>query len=342
MKLEKIIHRYERKLAAGRDVHILRHYSAFVVVSEGRVVYVTDPGMTYCPLAGHLYPGFRNIAKPDPKKIKARIKAAIEAKIREHGHFSGRRQIFDTGISIRYGASEMIMYAMRKNVIDAAVVVCEGAGTVITDNPGIAQGIGKRMNGLFLTSPIKAIQARLAPYHCRFVSDRADIDQIKGVAQAAELGFKRIAVTVNGFKGESLKKIRDLENRYKLRVFIFAICTTGVDQQRLEEIKSYADLVWSCGSKKVREQIGKAAVLQFSRAIPVFVLTEKGWEAARAYFAAPELLGPFQKERQLLVCDGCAGERVRIGDFHSRLREARLPAPGKRSPVYQEEASACK
>jgi len=53
------------------------------------------------------------------------------------------------------------MYAMRKNVIDSAVLVCDGAGTVIVNRPEIVQGIGARMNGLFYTTPIKNMIVRL-------------------------------------------------------------------------------------------------------------------------------------------------------------------------------------
>ena len=342
MNLEEILKFYQPGIAAGRDIHILRHYSAFVVVSEGRVIHVTDPDMRYCPLANILYPGFRKIEGSDLNGLKTQIKETIEAKIKEYGQFTNRRQIVDSNISIPYGASEIMMYALQKGAVDAAVVVCDGAGTVITDNPEIVQGIGSRMNGLFFTSPIAGIRDRLAQHRCHFISEQGRINQIEGIEQAVRLGYKRIAVTVNGFKGEGLGEIRKLEIRHKITVCIFVICTTGVGQERIEEIKSYGDLVWSCGSREVRKQIGKDAIMQFSRAIPVFVLAEKGLSAAKTYFEGPEILSHFEKGEQLLVCDDCPGEKVKVGDFYTRICSAKLPACGKRSPIFQEEGAVCR
>lgn len=154
------------------------------------------------------------------------------------------------------------------------------------------------------------------------------------------MGYQRIAVTVNGFKGENLREIRDIEKIGGARVYIFVVCT-GVAHKRIDEIKSYADLVWSCGSREIREQVRENAILQFSRSIPVFVLTENGMGAAKAYFETPEGLNDFSGGQQLLVCDDCQGEKVKVGNFWTRLCAAKLPALGKRIPVFSEEA-ACK
>jgi len=55
----------------------------------------------------------------------------------------------------------MMMYALKKGGIDAAVTVCDGAGTVISDSPSLIQGIGARMNGLFYTTPIPEVIQRI-------------------------------------------------------------------------------------------------------------------------------------------------------------------------------------
>lgn len=52
-----------------RDIHILKYLSSFITVSEGRVIYVTDPSLAYCPLASHLYTDFKKIENAD-KVIK--------------------------------------------------------------------------------------------------------------------------------------------------------------------------------------------------------------------------------------------------------------------------------
>ena len=73
-------------------------------------------------------------------------------KIAEFGFFTSRRGIIRKDIAVPFGASEILMYCMKKEIIDAAVIVCDGAGTVIVNKPEIVQGIGARMNGLFFTS----------------------------------------------------------------------------------------------------------------------------------------------------------------------------------------------
>ncbi len=334
MALQRILKQYGNEIALGKDIHVLRHFSVFIVVSEGRVIYVSDPDMRYCPLANVLYPGLRKLEGQDLNALKAQIQQTMETKIRTLGQFTNHRQIIDSKISIPYGASEMMMYALRKKTVDVAVLVCEGAGTVVTDNPDVVQGIGSRMNGLFWTSPIQTIQERLKQQRCHLVSDQARIDQMKGIEQAVRLGHKRIAVTVNGFRGENLKEIRSREAQYKVCITIFVICTTGVADKRIDEIKNYADLVWSCGSRKMREQVGQNAFLQFSRAIPVFVLTEKGMDVAKAYFEAPGCVNHFSKTRQFLVCDDCEGKKVKVGNFSTRLCVTKLPSLGKRSPIF--------
>lgn len=50
------------------------------------------------------------------------------------------------------------MDAMAEGLVDAAVVVCEGAGTVAVARPEVLQAVGAHMTGLVKTEPIKEIQ----------------------------------------------------------------------------------------------------------------------------------------------------------------------------------------
>lgn len=43
---------------------------------------------------------------------------------------------------VSFGASEMLMDSMNEGIIDCAVVVCDGAGTVIVPHAEMVQGIG--------------------------------------------------------------------------------------------------------------------------------------------------------------------------------------------------------
>ncbi|MDD5196726.1 MAG: DUF2099 family protein [Candidatus Omnitrophica bacterium] len=314
-----------------RDMHVLRYFSSVISVSEGKVINVTDPALTFCPLASHFYKGFKNIDGADKEAVKREIKKAIESKIRDYGFFTPKRNLSCSDTAIPYGASEMLMFALKKKAIDAAVVVCDGAGTVITDNGEVVQGIGARMNSLLLTSPIKKIIACLKGLGCGVVFDHALIDQVKGVEKAIKAGYMKIAVTVSGHDSEKLKEIRGLESSYGVSLTVLVVCTTGIAESKIEQIRSYADIVWSCASWDIRQKIGKIALLQISKQIPVFVLTQKGIDFLAAYADDRDILCGLDRYKQYLISNEPAGEKVRLGNFGSFLREEKLPALSRKS-----------
>jgi len=312
------------------NIHILRFYSSYVLVRDGKAVEATEPVMAYCPLAGHLYRRIRFAKGVDA--IKRSILDCVNEKIDTFGHFTGRRRILRSDIAIPYGASEMLMYALSKRAIDAAVLVCDGAGTVIVKRPDVAQGIGARMNGLFYTSAVTAVIKRLEETGSRVLSREAVIKQAEGVKKAAALGYKKIALTVNASSDESLKAIRKIENACGISLTILAVCTTGISKKRTSEINRYADLVWSCASKNVRAMIGRKAVLQLSRKIPVFVLTKKGLDLAGSYSSAGSLISALDARRQYIIAGRGRGRRLMMGDFNVCLSEARLPVADRKEP----------
>ena len=332
MDLNTVLKETREKYAG--DVHIVRFYTSFVTVSNGKVVDVTAPCMTFCPLANVLY---RNKGlSGSEQEITEAIKRGVTEKIRRFGHFTGRRKLFDSAIAVPYGASEMMMYALRKDAIDAAVVVCEGAGTVVAGDPAAVQGIGARMNGLFYTSPIREIVEKLTESGTDVLFADAAIDQAAGVRRAAEAGYRKIAVTVNCFSQESLKAVRDVEKSCGVSVVILAICTTGITEKRIREIECYADLVWSCGSGALREIIGKTAILQLSRKIPVFVLTPKGLDFISSYCRDPELIKGLSADRQYFIAGNQGAVKTGMGNFDVFLTESALPVRDSREPVVIE------
>jgi len=283
-------------------------------------------------LAHFLYRRTKSAENSNSELIKA-IKKAVEGNISKFGFFTGKRKLHREDIVIPYGASEMMMYAMRKNAIDSAVLVCDGAGTVVINRPEIVQGIGARMNGLFYTTPIDKIIERLEKYNCEVVfPETANIRQLEGLRRAAELGSKKVAVTINGFMEESLSDIKEIEKDNSLSITSLVVCTTGVKEERIEEIKNYADLVWSCASEGIRKKIGKKAILQLSTAIPVFVLTEKGLNFLAGYCNEGEFIRKLDLEKQYLISGKQEGKKIRIGNFNSYLGEAKLPVRSKREP----------
>ncbi|PIV53911.1 MAG: hypothetical protein COS17_01325 [Elusimicrobia bacterium CG02_land_8_20_14_3_00_37_13] len=317
MNIENLLKIIEIEKDEFEDLHITRFYSSFVVISKGKVIKVTNPDMGYCPLAHYLYDGIRKIKESDSELLKNTIKEAIEEKIDKFGHFTEKRELIRNDIAVPYGASEILMYAMNKKIIDAAVVVCDGAGTVIVNKPEIVQGIGARMNGLFLTSPIKTTINKLKKANCSVVFPDAEINQIEGVIRASKFGYKNIAVTVNGYLEDDLSKLKEIERNLNISVTSLIVCTTGIDEERIKEINEYADIVWSCASQEIREMTGKKAILQISTGIPVFVLTKKGLNLVAGYSSDEQLIRELNSGKQYLISGKCEGTKIGMGNFNA-------------------------
>ncbi|MBM3707993.1 MAG: DUF2099 family protein [Actinobacteria bacterium] len=266
-----------------KDLHITRKACALVAISYGRVIKIEEPKVCHCPLFTTLF-SFETINKD-----------TIESKFNwqsEHwGMFTCHRKVCDEKIIVPFGASEMIMYSLKKKSIDAAVIACEGAGTVITASPAVVQGIGAYMNGLFYTTPIPEVISRIEETGAVVLSPTdATIDQFEGVRKAADLGYCRIAVTVRGDEQKTITKIRKFEkevkdktNKDKFNIVTLTVCNTGISKEQAETIRDESDLAWACASRFIREIVGPGSILQVGMKIPVFVLTAKGLDFISSY-----------------------------------------------------------
>ncbi len=247
--------------------HIIEVAKTRVVIENGKVVDVAEPVTKYCPLRESLYSA--------NKETRGSIRRTVERNIRKYGMFTPHRAVESVSLEVLFGASEMFYCALKNKTIDAAVIVCEGAGTVITDKPEIAQGIGIHLTGIISTEAIPVLIKRLRSKGCYVLSDSALIDQVSGVKKAIELGFKRIAVTLAKGGVKDIPRIRALENR-GVEIAIFIVHTTGTSKKEAELIADNADVAWGCASRYVRKICGEQAVMQIGVKIPVFVLTRKG------------------------------------------------------------------
>jgi putative methanogenesis marker protein 8 len=329
--VDRILKKIGKDKIVYNDLHILRFYSSVVIVSGGKVIEVLDPTLKYCPLANALYRNFRTLDKVNPLIFKNAVKDAVEEKISQFGFFTENRKIYRREISIPYGASEILMHALRKRQIQAAVTACDGAGTVMSSNPEIVQGIGARMNGLFFTTPFHYVVKRLEENNC-IVIPGGKIKQIEGVKIAIQHGYRNIAVTINGYSGENLSEMRKLEKVHNVCITILVVCNTGIGKKRIQEIKEHADLVWSCGSEDIRNIIGKQAILQMSFIIPVFVLTRKGINLVCSYFSDCKKIRGIDAGRQYIVSHIPRGEEIKVADFKAYLCVTKLPVRSKKEP----------
>ena len=177
---------------------------------------------------------------------------------------------------VSFGASEILMDAMNEGLVDAAVVVCEGAGTVVAARPDVLQAIGAHMTGLIETEPIAEIQEGLAKRGCLLLDRQATVDQVRGFEMAVAAGFQKIAVTVAGTNADEATALREMGAKLGCGPFLLAVHTTGISEAQASALAESCDLVWSCASKAVRDVVGQKACLQMGISIPVFALTDEG------------------------------------------------------------------
>jgi putative methanogenesis marker protein 8 len=247
---------------------------ARVQISEKGVEVLSEPLIEYCPLHETLY-GTKQI------DVEA-VRKSVEMKIAGFGFCCGNRT-FDAKPIVAYGASEMMQIWLEKGLIDCAVVVCEGAGTVITANSKLVQAIGARLTGIIKTSPIHEIIEQIeAEGGILLGKTNALIDQVEGMKRAFDLGFKRIAVSVAGFQAKAISEIRDFETNAKADILIFSVCNTCIRKTHVKHIAK-ADVACASASKMLRKEIGNRALLQLGVTIPVYALTEKGKRLILAY-----------------------------------------------------------
>lgn len=241
---------------------------AKVSLKKGEIEVLSEPRVAYCPLLEQLC-GIREV------DVEA-VKQVVEMKVRDTG-FCCERRVFDSTKVVPYGSSEIISTCMEDGIIECGVTVCEGAGTVIAANPKLIQEIGARLTGIIRTSPVKGIIEYIKGRGGVILDEgSAIISQEKGVLRAAELGYRRIAVTVAGFSSSSISEIRRIEKERGLEVAIFSVCNTCVSEKDAETIASGADIVCASASQVIRRVVGPRALMQLGVAIPVFALTKLG------------------------------------------------------------------
>ncbi|PKL67468.1 MAG: hypothetical protein CVV28_06315 [Methanobacteriales archaeon HGW-Methanobacteriales-1] len=248
------------------DEHVIEAMGkAKIIVKDGKVVDVGDPQIDYCPI----FHKYRGIEKLDSESIKDNI----EFRINDFGMCSPERNLKMKDF-LSFGISETISTLLEEKIVDCAVIVCDGAGTVLITDPEEVQGIGGRISGFMTTSPILRVIETLGESK---VLDpvKASINQIDGTKKAIDKGFKNIAVTIAS--PEDAEKLRELEKSVNgINIYIFAVHVTGISEKEAQKLFDYSDVITSCASKHIREIGEKKALLKVGESIPIFAATENG------------------------------------------------------------------
>ena len=247
------------------DIHVIEAVGrSKIIIKDGKVSEVSVSRLRQCPLA-------KKFALPIDEITQDAVKANIEHRMKSWGMCQPHRKVCGSVDFVGFGASELISCGIISGSLDAAVLACDGAGTVIVTTPEMVQGIGGRMSGLVSTSPLAEEMDRIEK-NGGIVLDRAHatIDPVLGVSRAYEKGFSQVAVTV-----ASADVAVTIHKKYP-DAFIFGVHMSGITEKDAEQMVAVADIVTACASKWIWQVAGAKALLQAGTAVPVFALTKRG------------------------------------------------------------------
>jgi putative methanogenesis marker protein 8 len=238
-----------------------------VEVEDGKVRVLSPPKVRRCPLRQGLY-GCES-------EDESTVRRVLESHVRELGMYTCKRVLSLRDDPVSFGASEMMNDALEDGLLDAAVVVCEGVGTVVIDRPQVLQAVGAHMTGILSTEEIPATRRRLERRGALTLGE-CRLDQVAGYALAIESGYQRVAVTIAGGRPRDAIRLRRMASYLGKQVMVLAVHTSGISERSARSLSRHCDVVWGCASKQVREIVGPRALLQIGTGIPVFALTREG------------------------------------------------------------------
>lgn len=303
--LVDLLNQSVRDYYSKKELHITRMFGSYILLQnkegELKAVKATPVPIKYCPLmvkllkevGGTSADTLLETLKTEDEELQTKMMCnLINEIVIQGGYFDTNRPLNSCEANVLFGASETISSAFKGNLIDAAVIVSNNLGTIITTNDSNTQGAVKRMTGLFYTSPSEklvttAVTSKIIPVF----PYTAKIDQVAGVKEAIKRGYKRIAVSVAASDNYLLKELKELETDGVI-LYKFGLCSTGIDEKTALIMKENADVVWSCASKYVKQMIEPVALAQVGIKIPVHVMTEKGWKIVKNHLSYMDFEDP--------------------------------------------------
>jgi putative methanogenesis marker protein 8 len=248
------------------DEHIIDGLGkSIITIRDGKVVNVTEPKVKYCPLFDH-HRGIKEITKEE-------VKNNMEFRIKDFGMCTKNRQLKMKDY-LSFGISEIISTLIEKEIIDCAVMVCEGCGSLLVFESELVQGIGGRVSGLVKTSPIPELIEKLGSENI-VNPETAEINQIAGVKKAIEKGYKNIAVTIA--LASDIEEINKLKKENSnVNIYVFVVHTTGVNPEDARILFDNCDVATACASKNLREIGDKESLKTVGQSIPIYAKTKKG------------------------------------------------------------------
>lgn len=255
--------------------HKLQMVKASVVVQDGVIDVLTDPKLKKCHLRSR---GFGH-----DTESRETVRDVLQKHMDKLGLFSDHRVLELSDATIATGASETLADSLRNGILDCAVTVCDGAGTVVSTNPLVVQAIGAVIPWLSETTPIRSTQEGLRERGCLLLDDDGTIDQKRGVELAAAQGFRRIGVTMVGIESATASRLHEVEERTGTELTILVVHNSEMTEDDcFTLLGAGADMIWGCASGAARRLIGPKAIFQMQGPVPLFVMTQRGKRCALA------------------------------------------------------------
>jgi putative methanogenesis marker protein 8 len=234
-----------------------------IIIEDGKVVDVSEPVVKYCPL----FKKHRNIEELNCQSIKENI----EFRVKDFGMCTENRET-KLDYFLNFGISEVMSLAVKQGSLDSVVMASDGCGTAVLNDAQIIQGMGGRISAIIETEPIESVIADIGAENI-LDPKTAEIDQIKGVIKAYEMGYSNVGVTTPF--AQQAKLFRE---KYGDKIVIFGVHTTGISEDEANMFFDYADVITACASKYVREVAKTKAVIQAGTKVPIYGATERGKE----------------------------------------------------------------
>jgi putative methanogenesis marker protein 8 len=234
-----------------------------VTIVDGKVVDVTEPKVKYCPL----FKKYRNIDELNSSVVKDNMQFRID----DFGMCTNDRQT-SMDYFVTFGISELLSFACKEGILDAAVIASDGCGTVVLDDPMYIQGMGGRISAIIETSPSEKVIYDLGRE--RVLDPKtARIDQDEGVRKAFDMGYSKVGVTT-----PFAEKAKMFREEYGDSVMIFGVHTTGISEEHANIFFDNADVITACASKWIREVAKDKALLQAGTKVPIYAASKQGSE----------------------------------------------------------------
>jgi len=252
-----------------KDRHVVEAMGkAYVVIEDGRAVEAGEPLIERCPIFAKA-PGIEEISQET-------IKQNIEFRIRDFGVCAGERAI-GMKVFVGFGASEVMMTELTRDLIDANVPVCDGVGTFITPNLSLTQGLAARISSVTEMTLFPNLKNRVEEKGGILLDGKnAIINQLLGVGRAMKIVFERVAVTVATLS--EAQQCRSIERETGAATVIIGVHVSGIEQDAASDFVYPMDVTRACASCVIRETVSKHALAQVGTAVPPFALSQKGKE----------------------------------------------------------------